>query len=462
MDFITRYFAKRALIAALFVIFFCSFAGDASARGTFASLDDPMLDRLLEAAESSPNIAAARERAAQSRALLSEEASKMRPGISLFAGGLWGKESLASAAIDPRSGMPIASVPLAAKNTYFAMINLYQVLSSGGALEANERAAKLAHDVSRAEAVRVYQSVMDGVRRSYFSARRAAAALAVAGSALDLALAHLSQAEAMHASGLVPAGDVMRVKVSVSQAELDRIRAKNSLDIALAALERASGVTVEADNFVASGPRASNGVAGIEPPHYAPPSDATASALDRRAEIKTCELQRARAMELVGAAAATRRPRVYVEGSGLLIGDDFPPKTGEWYVGLGADWTIFDGGASKAREDRARSAARELIAVTDDLRGMIKQEAVGAELSLRSAQQRLTVALDQMRTAEEDHRIALSRYESRIGTNIDVLDSRVSLIASRTAYVDAVYDIALAQSGLIFAIGEDMPPDDMF
>jgi hypothetical protein len=30
------------------------------------------------------------------------------------------------------------------------------------------------------------------------------------------------------------------------------------------------------------------------------------------------------------------------------------------------------------------------------------------------------------------------------------------------AYVNAVYDIAVAQSGLIYAIGEDKAPDNLF
>jgi outer membrane protein TolC len=56
----------------------------------------------------------------------------------------------------------------------------------------------------------------------------------------------------------------------------------------------------------------------------------------------------------------------------------------------------------------------------------------------------------------------MRRYDARIGTNLDVLDSRTALIESRTALVNAVYDIAAAQFGMMFVVGEDMPGEGMF
>jgi outer membrane protein TolC len=48
-------------------------------------------------------------------------------------------------------------------------------------------------------------------------------------------------------------------------------------------------------------------------------------------------------------------------------------------------------------------------------------------------------------------------YDVQLGTNLDVLDARAALTESLTAYVNAVYDIAAAQSALIFVVGWDAP-----
>ena len=58
--------------------------------------------------------------------------------------------------------------------------------------------------------------------------------------------------------------------------------------------------------------------------------------------------------------------------------------------------------------------------------------------------------------------MAFRRYEARLGSNIDVLDAKRALVRSRTEYVDAVYDIAAAWSNLVYATGEDFPPESFF
>ncbi|MDR1650671.1 MAG: TolC family protein [Synergistaceae bacterium] len=62
--------------------------------------------------------------------------------------------------------------------------------------------------------------------------------------------------------------------------------------------------------------------------------------------------------------------------------------------------------------------------------------------------------------AREDYRLARRRYDAQAGTNLDVLDSRTALIESRRALVSAVYDIAAAQCGMMFAVAEDAPGEE--
>jgi len=68
--------------------------------------------------------------------------------------------------------------------------------------------------------------------------------------------------------------------------------------------------------------------------------------------------------------------------------------------------------------------ARELLARIDDLRNQIRLEVSTAWQNMESALQRVHVAEDQVKTAEEDYRMALRRYVEQVGTNIDVLDAR--------------------------------------
>ena len=449
-------------LAAFFSVASWAEASDDSA-GFFAYTNDPKLAKILELASfNNPNISSAIERVNQAQADLKGARAKFGPTVTAGVGAQWNKEASAVPVINPVTGLPAGGVvPMGYRNAYNASLSFIQTLYTGGTITANRRAAELALDATRSESVRVYQNVLNAVRTSYYNCQRALAQLQVAIEALNLSREHLKQTEALHNAGLVPMGDVLRVKVAVSQADLDRISVENALDVGWVALERLVGATLPRDEILV--PLAGDRTHELEPPHYTPPSDVVARALERRAEIHAYELQRQRAEQMARAAAGQRLPNLVLSGQTSTADDSFwPGGNDDWYVQLGLQWTLFDSGEISSQVERAKASARELLHQIEDLNGQVRQEVVQAELSLRSAMTRLEVAEDQISTAEEDYRIALRRYDAQVGTNLDVLDARVALTDSRTEYVDAVYDIAIAQSDLIYAMGDDNPPGDLF
>lgn len=135
---------------------------------------------------------------------------------------------------------------------------------------------------------------------------------------------------------------------------------------------------------------------------------------------------------------------------------------GEWYVQLDLQWVLYDSGEIASGIRKAKAAERELHGQAELLVSQITEEVLAAEIKLRASVTRKEIAQEQMQTSKEDYRLALRRYDAQMSTNLDVLDARRALINSRTEYVNAVYDIAAAQSGLIYATGEDFPPDNLF
>lgn len=406
------------------------------------------------AAQHSPLIKAAAERARAADAEAETAASARRPNLVFAAGGIWSKDDIVSAAFDPASGRPIAAVPLAGRDLYYASLAVVHALSTGGSAEARQRAAELHAKAERARAVRVYQSVLSAARSAWYMCGRARAHLEVASEAASLSLEHLKRAEALCDAGVVPIGDVLRVKVAVSQADLDVIRAESALVDAWAALESAVGTSV---------PREALDRSALPEPGYTPQEDALERALASRPELAIFDLEAESARKMMKAARGARRPSLYAAGGLAAIGDDFPPRgSHDWAVGLSLIWTVYDGGELKSRERAAAAAARELEHLLDDMSASVRREVLQAENALRSAAKRYAAAMDQVATAEEDHRIAMRRYDSQVGTNIDVLDARVALTASRTARVDALYDMAAARSDLAAATASDQPPEGLF
>lgn len=430
------------------------------ARAEAGGADEKLAEILELASQNNPNIAAAIERVNQARADLKSASSKFGPTVTGAVGAEWNKDEQRGVALDPMTGAVIGVVPMGYRNAYSASLTFVQTLYAGGTLTANKRAAALALSATAAEGTRVYQNVLNSVRTSYYDCQRALAQLQVAIEALNLSKEHLKQTEALYHAGLVPMGDVLRVKVSVSQGELDRISAENALDVGWVALERVVGVTLPRAQILK--PLAGDRTHELEPPVYETPQDAVTRALEQRSELRAYELQRQRAEQLAKAAAGQRLPSLFLQGQASTADDEFWPGGNDtWYVQLGLQWTLFDSGEITSQVEKAKASARELLHRIDDLNAQVRQEVVQAELNLKSALTRLDMAEDQISTAEEDYRIALRRYDAQVGTNLDVLDARVSLTDSRTEYVNAVYDIAIAQSGLMYAMGDDLPPEEV-
>jgi outer membrane protein TolC len=253
--------------------------------------------------------------------------------------------------------------------------------------------------------------------------------------------------------GLIPKGDVLRVKVSVYQAEQERIRAEGELDVSLAELESAVGTDLSEVDVRSEAQ--TDEIEKITPPQYEIPADFVNKALTGRPEAVAYEFYSRRAEQLIREAKGERLPTVTLSAGTSVAGNNHYTADDDWYVQLSLQWTLYDGGDRRARIEKLRASARELLHSVTELKSRIRREVIQAKVRLDSACERYEVAKSQVEDAKEDYRLALRRYEARVGTNLDVLDSRSALIQSLTAYVNSVYDIAAARSEMILALGED-------
>jgi outer membrane protein TolC len=411
-----------------------------------AAQDEPGLVKVLEmAASGNPNIRAAQERVNQANADLRSAIAGLGPSLTGGVAAAWVNEGGNGETVD----------------VYHAALNLTQVVFAGGSLVSDRRAADLSLLAVRSEAQRAYQGIMNGVRAGYYDCKRALALLRVAEEGLNLSKEHLRQTEALHKSGMAPRGDVLRVRISVSQGEIDRIGAENELEVNWIALEKAVGKKLQRAEILDT--LSEDDIKGLVPPSLDITGDVVSAALSRRAEIKAYGFYESSARELIKSAEGRRMPRVTLSGRLAADGGDFwPDEEDTWRVEIELQWALYDGGEISSRIQKAKATARELLFQVENLSAQVRQEAMAAEISLNSATAKLKVAEEQMATAEEDYAIALRRYNARMGTNLDVLDARAALTESRMSFVNAVYDIAAAQAGLIYALGKDEAPDGLF
>ena len=337
------------------------------------------------------------------------------------------------------------------RETWRTALTLSWLVYSSGAVENNIRATQLAAEAARAESERVSQAVSHAARSAFYGLQRTRARASVAEEALSLVQEHRKQVKALYRNGIVAKNELLRAEVTVSDAELDLIRATSGTEVAFSALERAIGTSVRG-RYSLPGPESEPGEMDI-------PLDPVTEAIANRPEFRALEFSERSARSLAAAALGEKGPSVYLQGDAYSVGQTFyPDAMDDWKISIIAEWKLYDGGKAKARRDEAVAVAEELIKRMEDMKRQVDLEISVATLDLRSARQRLEVARSQVALAEEDYRMSVARYSAQVGTNIDVLDARMALSASRTQLVDAVYDAMQAYEDIKFAIGEKTIP----
>ena len=420
--------------------------------GAASAAEDSQLAALVErAAVENPQIAAARERTQGAEEALREAGARLGPKAAAGAGALWQRDGM-----DPLKGQEVPFVGLnlrvGYRNTYAAAIGLWQIIYSGGSLQANKQAAALYRDSAKAQEGRAVQTVSNGVRRAYFGLRCAQAKQLVAIEALSLTKRHLQQAEKLFAAGVVAKNDVLRSKVAAASAELDLIRAENASAVALVALRRAVGGELT-EKLEEKRPLEAILTGGMtEPQDIKADVD---SAFELREELKVYTLLSKQAEKLARAAEGQLLPQIAAM-AGWVSADDkfFPTEQNEPAAALGVYWKFYDGGETRAKARQARAKAKEFLYQYDDMKNVVRMEVTEAELNLKSAVSRLNVAQNQLTSSREDYRIAVRRYAEKVGTNIDTLDARVALTNSMSEVVTAIYDIKTAEANLLYAMGK--------
>ncbi|HID05846.1 MAG TPA: TolC family protein, partial [Armatimonadetes bacterium] len=253
-------------------------------------------------------------------------------------------------------------------------------------------------------------------------------------------------------AGAVPRFDILRVQAELAQAREQLISAQNALALARAAFNMLLGRDITTPVHLSK----------LDSPPPAPAS-LTAVGAERQlldlAYAQRPDIQAARkgvelARERLKLARAERNPMVNLVA-------DFHRQTA---TGLRAaesksamlvvQMPIFDSGRVNAQIEEAKanldSARQQLTALEQQVALEVKQ----AILNWRSAKERYESARAVLKQAEEAYRIAQLRYESGVGTNVEVLDTQVALTRARTNYVRALHDLHRAYADLDYAVGK--------
>lgn len=325
-------------------------------------------------------------------------------------------------------------------------------LFTGGKLEGLVKQADAGTKANAFSLERQKQKVALDAIVAYFNVLKARGFVKVMEDRLKAIQSQRDDIAKMLERGVATRIDLLRAETGVAAAREELTKARNGEAVALAALANAMGLPPETPLQVpTSASIADSALLDL-------PSDlksAIDEAIKQRPELKILEAQLVAVREGIRVARSEQRPQI-----GLMFQYDterqtIMPNIGRWLAGVMLTMNLFDGGATKAAVDKARSDVERIEAAIAELRNGIALEVTNAFLTIESAKERVKVAEKAVETALEGVRLVRLGYQNGVNTITDFLAAQSELTQARVALVVALSDLRVAEAQLWFALGRD-------
>lgn len=333
-------------------------------------------------------------------------------------------------------------------NDWFAGLSGRYLLYDSGERAARVRTALAGEDVASAEATRLRQDLALRVHEAFYGFGAAMQAREVAKQEVLRADEHLRLAEARQAAGAVPGGDVLRARVSATEARLHEVSSEHLVRVAAGRLNTAMGLPAET---------AVNAVAEASMPSLPAKVDFAAAverALSARPGLAVAQSRVEVARGNVQSAAGQSGPKLSAEWRAGIRDAIWWPSDRDWSAGITVQWPLFDGRARARAKGRARAelAQAEAGLAADQLN--VRREVWDARSRLDESYESALAAVTLVEEAEHSLRVSRERYRAGAGTLTDLLDAEASLARAAATRVQTLLDYQTARATFDWAMGE--------
>ena len=324
-----------------------------------------------------------------------------------------------------------------------------------GRREADAHMAHLGAQASEAMACAVRNQLVFEVTRAFYQVLQASAFANVQAESVKSIQESLRIARERFEAGSAMKTDVLNLETQLAQAQEDLIKAENSRDLALVALNTVIGKPLASLELIEP-PSKDNEVVPSEPAE-------AESDIEQRPEWHASRL-----MAEIKKYALRKTNREYGPTFSAFASSDWDSPVSSdfeqsYMVGVMAEVNLFDGFRTRGARAAARAEYRAAEAEARKTRDQLRLDLARARLNLREAQQRLGVTEKNLESAREALRITREQYEQGAADMSVLLQAQVGVTAMQTRFIAATYDyrIALADwrraQGLAFKDYEKEP-----
>lgn len=304
---------------------------------------------------------------------------------------------------------------------------------------------------SRSIAEQIYKStaakIISDVKKAFYGVLLAKEGYKITKMRINLAEDNLKNVEKMYRQGLVSEYDYVSAQVQYQNLLPLLIQAENNLELAKNALKLMLGIDVKEDIDVA-------GEMKIDDFQEIDYSTALKDLYQNNPDLKQVEYQVELSREFVSTEFSGHLPSLFLTGNFQYQAqaNDFNFNQYRWirttFIGVQVQIPIFKGFETQARIDQARISLQQSIERLTFTKQALENELKNTIYKIEQSRKRIETQKKAVELAELGYKIARKRFESGVGTQLEVSNAEVNLAQAKLNYQQAIYDYLVALSDL--------------
>ena len=257
---------------------------------------------------------------------------------------------------------------------------------------------------------------------------------------------HKDQAEKLLKEGLIANYHLLRAEVAVADAEVNLMEDQNKLTLALLSFKNTIGIEDLNEEINIS-----------DSLIYAPINEQidtlVAEAMNRQPILQILEIKRDEASQKYKIERSNFLPTISAFGKYEFIPDDLSALEPHWAVGIQASINLFNGLKDYSKLQSAVHLEEELKYMQADIQRKINLLVNKNYRDVLNAQEKYDKIKTNISLAKENLRLNEKRFETGLGTSLEVIDAQLSLEKNLIDSKNALYEYYKSLSELYQSTG---------
>jgi outer membrane protein TolC len=320
-------------------------------------------------------------------------------------------------------------------------VKLKQLLYDGGKTRYSGRAASKAADAQRDSVEATRLDTVYAVSQAYYRVLEARELLRVGENSRSQREAFFKLTGSYLKAGKATRIESLKSEAQLLDAERSLIQAHEALRISELILKKTIGAGVGSEITIADGLPDTFPAPGNE-------EDLFAQMFQNNPDLRKSAQLKEQARSSIDSAIGSYLPEISLQGTYGYRDRDVGGHGDEWMAGVFLEWSLFEGGVTRAQVAKARARYREVEWSDKAIRDQVQVDLSQAFGDIRTALASIRSSKRLVDAQEEAYKAIVEFYKRGKATYIEVLTAETDVTQARAAYVRSVGDYQAASARL--------------